>query len=62
LEDREAKHIINCPVVPKVAKLEARAQKYYLLEKYPAFFIVAGVVFGLLTIIGFLGSIGLIGL
>jgi hypothetical protein len=53
-------HLTTCPVAPRVDKLEHRASRFYFFEKYPAFTAVIIVVFGIVSILSFLGAIDII--
>jgi hypothetical protein len=60
IEQNNIRHIIECPVVSRVNKLEERANRFYFFEKYPAFTVVTIVVFGMVLIMSFLASVNII--
>jgi len=39
LEEKEATHIINCPIAPKVEQLNEDLAEYRMIKKYPKIFI-----------------------
>jgi hypothetical protein len=60
LELMDKDHYVKCPQIPRIDKLEVRATKFSLIEKYPVIFLVGVVVFGAAVIVGFLAQIGII--
>lgn len=61
IEAKEIEHNLNCPQRPKIDKMEEELLEYRMLKKYPRFFVVTTVLFGIILILMALSQTGMIG-
>ena len=60
LRIKNIEHLINCPVIHRVDRIDTDLMEYKMMKKYPKFFIIGMVLFGIAIIGSYLVRSGVI--